>query len=245
MKKNAFAVSCLIDNHFDIKYRPSPVIIVAADAAQAGEIAIKVLTHRHDLHKSKRAVCSVEKTEILPEPLNEMTVLMHDFGSVDIGVPVLGESTLVSLNDGREFKVESVNCKSSQLSVSGYDDSCWSIIPIDWVREDNLPLLLEALRDTVGENARPLLRQALLLKDLFNAGTLHGSPYGLHIPSRVLDLPGIFCDAGATLISNDTGTAALIHRDLTGDYTRALVIPRNEFEDIDRVIEALETFIGA
>lgn len=217
-------------------FQDGSFIFVAEDEEAAKKKAIDLFSFN-----SKPYDVNVKSCTEIGGDLGKITVLMDDFSSVDIGIPILGESTIVSLDDGLELKVETVSNESGNLFVTGYADDGtgqFRIFPISRIRDEDLSLILDSLECAVGENARPFLRQALLLKDLVD-----NRPDGSHIPAGVLSLPGVCKDAGATRISDETGTAALVHWDLTGDYTRALLIPRNEFEDIDRVIEALDSFV--
>jgi len=48
----------------------------------------------------------------------------------------------------------------------------------------------------------------------------------------------------ATKLRNDTGTAILIHWEFNGDFTKAYVIPENEFYSKGRLYEIIECFEG-
>lgn len=61
-------------------------------------------------------------------------------------------------------------------------------------------------------------------------------------PSKALPKQNVGEDVYATLVETPTGKAVLLHWPMTGDYTRAILIPESEFEDKDRVREAVEAF---
>ena len=236
--KRAFLISLSFKSTKVLAQMPQDgsFIFVAENEEAAKKKAVDLFSF-----SSKPYDVSINSCTEIGGDLGKITVLMYDFNSVDIGIPILGESTIVSLDDGLELKVETVSNESGNLFVTGYvDDGSgqFRIFPISRFQNENLSLILDSLECAVGENARPFLRQALLLKDLVD-----NRPDGSHIPAGVLGLPGVCKDFGATRISDETGTAALVHWDLTGDYTQALLIPRNEFKDIDRVIKALDSFV--
>ena len=45
-----------------------------------------------------------------------------------------------------------------------------------------------------------------------------------------------------TKVRSSTGTAVLVHEPMNGDWTTALLIPEENFEDIGTVVYALEMF---
>lgn len=217
--------------------------IVAPDGPTAERISARraKIWFSHDKHRGKNVTVTVSKCEEITGPKGEIIVLMDGFRKVDIGVHALGESTVVRFKESTDFRVEAIYNRGGAISLEGYTNEAVlkSHAQLHHVEEDDLALLADSLRCLIGEDAPAFLRQALLLTDLIGGD----SPFGDHIPARILDLPGIACDAGATRISNDSGTAVLLHWDLYGDYSRAMVIPENEFRDTDRIIEAIEAFV--
>lgn len=222
--------------------------IVAPDGPTAERISARRAKtwFNHDKHKGKNATVTVSKCEEITGPKGEIIVLMDGFRKVDIGVHTLGESTVVRFKEGAvkestNFRVEAIYNRGGAISLEGYTDGAVlkSRAQLHHVEEDDLALLADSLGRLIGEDAPAFLRQALLLMDLIGGD----SPFGNHIPARFLDLPGVACDAGATRISDDSGTAVLLHWDLYGDYSRAMVIPEDEFRDTDRIIEAIEAFV--
>ncbi len=217
--------------------------IVAPDGPTAERISARRAKtwFSHDKHRGKKATVTVSKCEEITGPKGEIIVLMDGFRKVDIGVHALRESTVIRLKEGTDFRVEAIYNYGGSIDLEGYTDGAAlkSHAQLHHVEEDDLALLADSLRSLIGEDAPAFLRQALLLMDLIGGD----SPFGNHIPARFLDLPGIACDASATRISDDSGTAVLLHWDLYGDYSRAMVIPEDEFRDTDRIIEAIEAFV--
>lgn len=187
---------------------------------------------------------SVNKKDIVPikGALGDITVLMMDFGFVEIGTPILGESTLVRLNNGKDFNVSFVKQEYGHIAIQGYgEDDKEQTVSIDEIDQADLKEILWSLENVIGNQARDYSRQAALLEDLIS----ETSPNIGHISSDVLGLGGEYADVEATLLKQGSGNAVLLHWPLYGDYTRAMLIPETEFDDHDRVIEAIEAFCNA
>lgn len=239
---HAYQTKCTVEGVFDQPYNSGTHIIVAPDRETAKKISVEQLKGWLGIKKKKKATFAVDCEEI-KGVLGKIIVIMADFSSVYIGVSANGDPVLVHLNDGRRFKAETVSKQFGiKFVVTGHieNDPKVDSVPIGKIRGKDLNVILASLEGVIGKKTPPFLRQATLLEDLIK----ERSVYGNHIPSRVLGLPGVAADAGATFLQDNTGKAVLLHWELNGDFSRAMLIPESEFEDTDRVVEAIEAFVN-
>ena len=238
---HAYQTKCTIEGVFDQPYNSGTHIIIAPDKETAKKISIEQLMGWLGIKKKKQATFAVDCEEI-KGVLGKIIVLMADFSSAHI------DPTTVRLNDykefmaGTKFVVRTVSKQFGKFVLTGHAESNTTVstVPIGAVKKKDLNAILDSLGSVIGKSARPFLRQAALLEDLVN----EESVFGNHVPARALGLPGVAADAGATFLQDNTGKAVLLHWELNGDFSRAMLIPEDEFEDIDRVVEAIEAFVN-
>ena len=235
--KKAYQIQCLIDGYFDTTYRPFPVIVIAENEEQAMETAKDKIEKHYDVPMN----ISIEHNGVheIDGAAGRITVLMEHFGNVDIGIPVLGESTVVTLEDEKEMKVENVSCRNGHIAVSGYTDEKWNQLPLDNVTEDDREVIADALEAVTCGNANPNLRTYSLLSDMQN----RTSPYGDEIPANVFRKTRDREPLKAVLtVYNGEPDCIVIRKEYMTGCCQALVIPDFAMEDRDEVIKALEEF---
>lgn len=218
-------------------------IIVAEDKDDAYWLAEK-RANTPSLIAHDSVTVSKKDVKHIKGNLGAITVLMFNrFHTVDIGVPALGESTLVALEDGKDFRVEFVQQFGGYIYLKGFKDgeNEYSQISAEKVDDKELSEVLHSLQCLVGELAGEYSRQYLMLHELVT----ENSPFGKNIPAVELGFERGCENVQATLLDSKEGRAVLLHWPFEGDYTRALVIPEDEFDIKDRVIEAIKSFCEA
>ncbi len=140
-----------------------------------------------------------------------------------------GEEATMLLNEDIFDAMQGIAPKGHLFGSHPGDGSDYGFWPDE---QDNTP-------DTVEDEDNPYMKTALLLKDLVEE-TLPGRT---EIPAGELGFTGTAEGGCATLLKDAEGNrAVLLHWPFYGDWCRAVTIPENEFDDPNRVCEAIEHF---
>lgn len=213
-------------------------VIIAKNRDDAYDMALEKVVYKPE--SISHDGVTISKKDIVPIKgnLSVITVLMADFTKVDINIKTLGESTLITMKNGKDFTVETLWQNDGQVYAWGFteDNPTLIRIPIEEISKESLKEIVYSLEAVIGKDAPLYSRQAVLLEDLIN---YKNGRKALH--NDELGLTGKSSDVAATLVHTSCCEAVLLHHAEDSDFSRAVLIPKGAFEDRRRVIEAIKT----